>query len=107
MLLAEAEAAGLHLWREGARVRWRGDPPPGLIERLRARKAEVAEVLDGERCRRCGERLAWPGPVGVIYADGTAEHHGCRLRAAAERALLAPDALADEAEVMLRGEALP
>jgi hypothetical protein len=36
---------------------------------------------------------------------GTAEHHVHRIWAAAERALLSPDALADEAEAMLRGEA--
>jgi hypothetical protein len=56
-------------------------------------------------CRRCGERMRWPAPDGVVYADGTAEHHTCRIWAAADRGLHSADALGDEAEVMLRGEA--
>jgi hypothetical protein len=62
-----------------------------------------------DRCRCCGDHLAWPGPVGVILSDGTAECMSCgdrevgRLRAAAERAVASPDALVDPAEVMLRG----
>jgi hypothetical protein len=48
--------------------------------------------------------MGWPEPRGVVYADATAEHHACRAWAAAERAVESPDALADEAEVMLRGE---
>jgi hypothetical protein len=40
----------------------------------------------------------------VVLANGEAEHHECRIWAAAERAVSSPDALADEAEVMPRGE---
>jgi hypothetical protein len=62
-----------------------------------------------ERCRWCGERLAWPRPVGVILADGTAECMPCtdhevgRLLAAAERTVASSGALTDPAEVMLKG----
>ena len=28
--------------------------------------------------------MAWPEPAGVVYATGEAEHHACRLWAAAE-----------------------
>jgi hypothetical protein len=76
-------------------------------DRLSRRKPELIEILRGDRCRRCGEPLAWPAPVGVVYSDGSAEHHHCRLFAAAERAVLSPDALADEAELTVRGEPLP
>jgi hypothetical protein len=55
----------------------------------------------------CGEWMAWPGPAGITYADGTAEHHACRVWAAAGRAVLSPAALADEAELTARGEPLP
>jgi hypothetical protein len=105
--LIAAREAGLTLTVEPHGLRCRPSPSPELLVRLRAHKAELLELLLGERCKRCGERLAWPSPVGVIYADGTAEHHECRLWAAAERAVLSPDALADEAEVMLRGGPLP
>ncbi len=89
VLRAEAAGSGLELWLEGERVRWRGRPTPHLLTRLREHKAELVELLRGERCRRCGHPLRWPEPAGVISADGTAEHHECRLLAAAERALVA------------------
>lgn len=61
----------------------------------------------GDRCRTCGVELAWPKPVGVIFADGTAECMRCcddeveRLLEAGRRAVESPDALADPAETML------
>ena len=67
----------------------------------------------GDSCKHCGEPLAWPRPVGVILADGTAECMACfereawRILAAAERVVNSPDALADPAELMVRGELLP
>jgi hypothetical protein len=70
-----------------------------------ARKPEAPDP--GGFCRRCGKVMDWPGPAGVVHANGTAEHHACRLWAAAERAVLSPDALADEAELTVRGEPLP
>lgn len=99
-LRAEAAGAGLELWLEGERVRWRGRPAPDLLARLRERKAELVELLRGERCRSCGERMAWPGPAGVVYGDGTAEHHACRLRAAADRALAGVVASSDDGDLV-------
>ena len=61
-------------------------------------------------CRHCGALLAWPGPAGIVLGDGTAECQPCadveawRLLEAGRRAVKSPDALADPAEVMLRGE---
>ena len=55
--------------------------------------------------------MFWPAPVGVVFADGTAAHHACYERAEVERIerraanAVSPEALADEAEVKLRGEA--
>jgi hypothetical protein len=61
-------------------------------------------------CRHCGQPMGWPRPVGIVLADGTAAHHACaewaeveRIRRRGENAL-SPDALADEAEVTVRGE---
>ena len=64
----------------------------------------------GARCRWCGDWLAWPGPSGVVLGDGAAECMPCadrevwRLMMAGDRAVHSPDALADAAEVMIRGE---
>jgi hypothetical protein len=69
---------------------------------------EVIELLRGDRCRWCGERMAWPGPAGIVFADETAECGRCeareveRLLAAGRRAVESPDALPDPAETMLR-----
>ena len=105
-LLREASLSGVEVAVVLGRVRLRATsgPPADLLARLRSSRVEIVEILDGNRCRRCGERMRWPEPDGVVYADGTAEHHQCRLFAAAERAVLSPDALGDEAEVMVRGE---
>lgn len=35
------------------------------------------ETRTGHRCRAFGVRLAWPGPAGLMFADGTAECHLC------------------------------
>lgn len=35
------------------------------------------EIRTGHRCRACGQRLAWPGPAGLMFADGTAECRPC------------------------------
>ena len=35
------------------------------------------EIRAGQCCRACGVRLAWPGPAGLMFADGTAECHLC------------------------------
>jgi hypothetical protein len=56
--------------------------------------------------------MGWPASVGVVLADGTALHHRCselfhieRMRRRAENAFSA-DAMADEAELCIRGELL-
>ena len=58
-----------------------------LLTRLRAHKAALTALLSGNVCRHCGRPMAWPAPVGVILADGTAEHHECRLLVAGQRAV--------------------
>jgi hypothetical protein len=70
-------------------------------------------VHASERCRLCDAPLPWPEPAGIVLADGTAEcmrcaeHEAWRILSAAERAAISPDALADEAELTIRGELLP
>ena len=105
-LLADARAAGVQLWRDGERVRWRGAPPEGLLDQLRTHKSDLIELLRGDRCRSCGERMGWPDPAGVIFADGTAECRGCtdaeaaRLYAAAKRAVAGVVGVSDEGEFL-------
>lgn len=49
-LLAEARQSGAHITLAGNRIRVRATaPPPGLIERLRARKPELVAVLRREQ----------------------------------------------------------
>jgi hypothetical protein len=109
LILDAAKGAGIAVAVAGSELWLRGErqPAPELLDRIRAHKAELLEILRGDRCRRCGERMDWPDPVGVVYADGEAEHHACRIWAAAERAILSPGALEDEAELTARGEPLP
>jgi hypothetical protein len=80
VLLDEARRAGVHVYIEIGEVRLRAvaRPAPELLARLRAHKAELLALLRGDTCRRCGEPIQWPEPCGVIYGDGTAEHHACR-----------------------------
>jgi hypothetical protein len=112
-LLAEARAAGVTLRLAGSTPKVAGGPSPELLAQLRAARVEVVELLRGDRCRHCGDRLAWPGPAGIVFADGTAECMRCeareveRLLAAGRRTVDSPDALADPAEVMLHGGPLP
>jgi hypothetical protein len=110
-LRAEAEATGVRLrLAPGGKVRAAGAAPPELLARLRAHKAELAELLAGRVCRHCGEVMDWPVPVGRMFADGTGAHHACRERAEVERIraraanALSAETLADEAELTIRGE---
>jgi hypothetical protein len=117
-LLIEAGEAGVRLRIEPAgsvRVLARPETvPPSLLARLRARKAELAALLAGRACRRCGGAIADRGrDAWLPFADGTAAHLTCedawdleRLRARAANAL-SPAALADGAELVARGEPLP
>jgi hypothetical protein len=108
-IVREAGALGVRLTPHGDFIDWRAEraPPEALLAHLRARKAEVLELLRGDRCRHCGDRLAWPVPVGVVHGDGQASCFPCHYQAAARRAVLSPDALADAAELTARGEPLP
>jgi TubC N-terminal docking domain len=111
------EALGGRLRADGAElvvVAPKGRLGPELAAELRERKRQVLALLAGECCRYCEGAVEWRRPGGVTFADGTVAHLGCydeaevaRLRAAARRAVARPDALADEAEVMLRGGPLP
>ena len=57
-----------------------------LVRELRARRAEMLELLTGERCHWCGERVGWPAAGGVVFADGTAAHAACYEPAETQRA---------------------
>jgi hypothetical protein len=110
-LLAEARAAGLSIRLADKKAKLAGNPSPELLARLREVRAELIEILGGDRCRRCSERIAWPGPVGVVFGDGTAAHIGCfeeaegeRLMAAAARALVGVVGTSDEGEFLRAGE---
>lgn len=102
-LLAEVAAEACELRLKAGRPNVTGRPSPELLERLRAHHTELTAVLRGDACRSCGKAMSWPDPVGVILADGTAEHHECRLLAAAERALNGVIATSAEGE-LLEGE---
>jgi hypothetical protein len=73
----------------------------------------MPEPAGGDVCTYCREPMGWPGPSGVVFADGTAAHHACYERTEVERVrrqagnALSPDALADEAVLCVRGEPLP
>jgi hypothetical protein len=112
-LLARVAAAGVQLRVEpGGAVKVLARPndvPPDLLAALRAHKTELAAVLAGDACRWCGLPMGWPGPVGVVLADGTAMHTRCgeefhveRIKRLAENAF-SREALADQAEVMIHG----
>ena len=112
-VLAEATRAGVTLRLVGGKAKVAGEPSAELLARLREHKQEIVEILSADRCRWCGEWLAWPEPAGVTLDDGIAECMPCadrevwRLIAAAERVVNSPDVLADPAELTIRGEALP
>jgi hypothetical protein len=110
-LIQKAQAEGVELTLAHGVLKARGPIGRDLRGSLRQHRAAIIEILAGDRCRYCGAHLPWPAPGGVIFADGTAECMPCadrevgRLLAAGERAVNSPDALADEAEIMIRGEA--
>lgn len=107
-LLAEADAGGFRpVLAAGGRLRVPASAPPDLLARLREPKPELIAILSGGVCRRCGEPMGWPAPVGVVFGDGTALHHACRAAddLARVRSALAP--VRDEVELTIRGESLP
>ena len=76
-LLREAAQAGVTVRLAEGKPKVAGNPPPELLARLREHKAEIVEILSADRCRHCGEPLAWPGPAGIVLGDGTAECQRC------------------------------
>ena len=88
--------AGRHRWWSARTTRWcawarragvqlrlagdgRGRPedaPPALLAQLRACQAELAGLLRGDACPRCGRAIAWRRE-GVAFDDGMAMHVGC------------------------------
>lgn len=100
-MLAAASAAGIELWLDGDRVRWRAaEPDSAILEALRAHKPEILAILAGNRCRHCGEALAWPEPVGVIHGDGRASCFRCYYEAAAQRAVAGVVATSDDGDLI-------
>lgn len=51
-VLRELEAAGVELWLDGDRVRWRGDVAPELLALARRHRVAIAEYL-ARRCEVC------------------------------------------------------
>lgn len=87
-LLLKLQATGAALRAEGGELVLAAPEEvvaPALLAELRAAKHELLALLRGDRCRFCGGPMAWPEPCGVVYGDGTAAHHGCRLLAAGGR----------------------
>ena len=87
-LLPEAKAAGVELRVENGAIRLFAvsAPPPEFLARLRVHKPELIELLRGDRCRHCGERLVWSRPGAVAFNDGLAAHLACYEQAEAEKA---------------------
>ena len=112
-MVQKARAAGVQLTLSSGVLKVRGPISQDLRDSLRKNKAVIIKILAGDRCRTCGAVLPWPAPVGVLFANGTAECMACadrevgRVLPAAERAVASLDALADEAELTIRGEPLP
>jgi hypothetical protein len=111
-LLAEARRCGITLAIVSGEVRLSAaaPPDPALLARLRMAKAELAELLQGDRCRRCGQRMAWPGPAGLMFADGAAECHPCTdAEGLRQHASVLPvvESPAKPVEIMLQGGLLP
>ncbi|MFO1075949.1 MAG: hypothetical protein U1E17_25240, partial [Geminicoccaceae bacterium] len=99
-LLAEVAAEGCELRLKTGRPNVTGRPSPELLVRLRAHRTELVPLLRGDVCRHCGKPMSWPEPCGVILGDGTAEHHDCRLLAAAERAVRGVTDTTDDGELV-------
>ena len=76
-LLREARTTGITLRLAGDTVKVGGALSPEFLARLRAHKLELAELLQGDRCRYCGERLVWSRPGAVAFGDGAAAHLTC------------------------------
>jgi hypothetical protein len=96
-------AAGFALFLDRGMPRCWPAPPPEVLQRLKDNRDTVIALLANDaaqskalwepwpppkalsdRCRHCDAPMGWPEPRGVVLGDGTAEHHTCRIWAAAE-----------------------
>jgi hypothetical protein len=81
---------------------------PEFPDQLRQHNLELAALLTGRACRRCGEPIDDQGPnPWLAFADRTAAHEACEDRWEIERVqrcVFAPEAMADPAEVMIHGK---
>ena len=77
-----AGGLGVRLAVSGGFIEWQASqtPPQDFLAAIAAIKPELVEILHGDRCRWCGDRLAWPGPAGIVFADHTAECMPCTDR---------------------------
>jgi hypothetical protein len=82
-LLPEAKAAGMELRVENGAIRLSAAsaPPPEFLARLRAHKLELAELLQGDRCRYCSGPVRWAEPNVLVFADRMSAHLACYERA--------------------------
>ena len=112
--LADPQRAGVQLQAApDGKVRVLGRPedvPPELLTALRAHKAELAALLAGRACRRCGGPIYDQQPGWLAFRDGTAAHLACEDRWEIERIkrqaakAFSREAMADPAEVMIHGK---
>ena len=105
--LALAGAEGVVLAASGNELRARfpvGRKSAELLFLLKAHKAELLGILTGDRCRFCGEEMAWPAAAGVVFGDRTAAHHACYAADTLRRAKQALTPVDDEAELTIRSE---
>jgi hypothetical protein len=54
-----------------------------LTAAARSGAIEAPPPVDPTRanlCRRYGRLMGWLAPAGVVFANGEAEHHECRVR---------------------------
>jgi len=60
-ILAQARRAGLRLWREGDRIGFAPARlcPPDLLERIRAVKAQLLDLLEAEAARLTPDCAPW------------------------------------------------
>jgi hypothetical protein len=70
---------GVQLSVSGGFIEWEAaqEPPGDFLAKVAAVKPELIEILRGDRCRSCGDRVAWPRAAGVVYADFTSECLSC------------------------------
>ena len=75
----QAAELGVRLSVSGGFIEWEAaqEPPEDFLAAVAAVKTGLIEILRGDRCRSCGDRVAWPWAGGVVYADFTSECLSC------------------------------